>query len=74
MGNDNNWDNATWEGNRKQQLRESLKLSYQQRFEALETMSETSDWLANGKKLDRGATRRSGLTSKDGGNAKDPRE
>ncbi len=41
------WDNATWEGSRKAQLRQSLKLSPKERFEALETLAETSDWLIN---------------------------
>jgi len=44
-----NWDNATWKGSRMSQLRVSLRLSYQQRFEALEDFSNTSDWLANAK-------------------------
>ena len=29
------WDNASWEGNRRAQLRASLKLTPRQRFEAL---------------------------------------
>ncbi len=47
---DKNWEYATWEGSRKAQLRASLKLSYAERFRALEELSETSDWLANAKK------------------------
>lgn len=44
------WDNATWEGNRKAQLRAPLKLSAKERFEALEELAETSDWLTNAVK------------------------
>ncbi|MEN8205523.1 MAG: hypothetical protein ABFS24_05870 [Pseudomonadota bacterium] len=49
MTNDKNqdWDNATWEGSRKAQLKQSLKLSPKERFEALETLAETSNWLVN---------------------------
>jgi len=43
------WENATWEGSRKSQLKAALKLSYAERFRALEEMSETSAWLANAK-------------------------
>lgn len=35
-----NWDTATWEGNRKTQLRASLKLSAKERFEALEELAD----------------------------------
>lgn len=47
MGDDDSpsWQNATWEGNRRAQLRASLKLSPRQRFEALEELAETSEWL-----------------------------
>ena len=44
------WDNATWEGSRKAQLRKSLKLSPKERFKALETFAETSNWLASATK------------------------
>ena len=47
------WDNATWEGSRKSQLKMALKLSYQERFRALEEMHETSQWLASAKRLKR---------------------
>ena len=48
MSNDDSrdWENATWKGNRKAQLRASLKLTPRQRFEALEELAETSEWLA----------------------------
>lgn len=40
-----NWDNATWEGARRAQLRRSLQLTPRQRFEALEAMAATGHWL-----------------------------
>lgn len=43
------WNNATWEGSRKSQLKAALRLSYKERFQALEDMSNTSEWLANAK-------------------------
>jgi len=43
------WKNATWEGSRKCQLKSAQKLSYKERFRALEGMFETSEWLANAK-------------------------
>lgn len=46
MSREQQWDNATWKGNRRAQLRASLKLTPKQRFEALEEMAETSSWLA----------------------------
>lgn len=49
VDNPPHWDNATWEGSRKAQLRRSLALTPRQRFEALETMSKTCSWLSNGK-------------------------
>jgi len=45
-----NWENATWAGSRRAQLRASLKLTHKQRFEAIQEMQETSDWLASTKK------------------------
>ncbi|MEE9493215.1 MAG: hypothetical protein V3W04_07550 [Gammaproteobacteria bacterium] len=47
-----NWDNATWEGSRKMQLQRSLKLSPEERFNALETLAKTSDWLFNASRKD----------------------
>lgn len=44
------WNSTTWEGNRRAQLRASLKLTPKQRFEALEEMAETSRWLAGAGK------------------------
>ena len=44
---DKSWDNATWEGSRKAQLRASLKLTPKQRFEALEELAETAYWFTN---------------------------
>ncbi len=45
-----NWDSASWEGSRIAQLKNSLKLTPQQRFEALEDFSQVSDWLARSGK------------------------
>lgn len=44
------WDNATWEGNRKAQLRASLKLNAKERFEALEELADASNWLTDAAK------------------------
>ena len=46
-----NWENATWEGSRKAQLENSLKLTPKQRFEALEDLTELSNWLTDSKKF-----------------------
>ena len=45
------WRNASWEGCRIAQLKRSLKLSPKQRFEALQSIAETSEWLANASKI-----------------------
>jgi len=45
------WDTATWEGNRKTQLRASLKLSAKERFEALEELADASNWLTDTAKI-----------------------
>ena len=51
MKNDKqNWHNASWEGSRIAQLKNSLKLTPKQRFEALEDFSQVSDWLAGSRK------------------------
>lgn len=36
------WDTATWEGSRRAQLRQSLRLSVRERLQALESLAETS--------------------------------
>ena len=41
------WENATWQGSRKFQLKKKQQLSYRERFLALEDMAKTSLWLAN---------------------------
>jgi hypothetical protein len=43
------WENATWEGCRKTQLKLSSQKTYAERFRALEDFSETSQWLASAK-------------------------
>lgn len=45
-----NWNNASWEGSRIAQLKNSLKLTPKQRFEALEDFSQVSSWLASSRK------------------------
>jgi len=49
------WKYATWEGSRKMQLENSLRLTPKQRFEALEDFAQVSDWLANGKVVKKGS-------------------
>ena len=46
--NDNSikWENATWDGSRIAQLKNSLKLTPKQRFEALEDFSVVNDWFS----------------------------
>lgn len=41
------WENATWNGSRIAQLRNSLKLTPKQRFEALDDFIEVNDWLSS---------------------------
>lgn len=48
---DKNWENATWEGSRRAMLRVSLKLSARERFEALEELAQSSDWLARAHRV-----------------------
>lgn len=43
------WENATWEGSRRALLHASLKLTARERFEALEYLAQTSDWLASAR-------------------------
>lgn len=45
------WENATWEGSRRAQLRASLKLTHKERFEAMQDLQDTSQWLASAKKM-----------------------
>jgi hypothetical protein len=51
--NEASWENATWEGSRLLLLKNSLKLTPQQRFEALEDLSETTNWLSTAQKVSR---------------------
>ena len=44
--NDPAWEAATWEGNRRAQLRRALRRTVRERLEALEALSETSARLA----------------------------
>lgn len=46
---DSDWENASWEGSRRALLRASLKLSAKERFEALEYLARTSDWLVSAR-------------------------
>ncbi len=41
-----NWKYGTWDGCRILMLKQSLKLTPKERFEALEEMAKTSDWLS----------------------------
>ena len=41
------WANASWEGCRRAMIRKSLKLTVQERLQALEDLAETSHKLAN---------------------------
>ena len=43
------WDKTTWEGSRREQLRQSLKLSIRERIAAIENMQEVSDALATAR-------------------------
>jgi hypothetical protein len=43
------WENATWEGRRKTQLKLSSQKTYAERFRELEDSSATSQWLASAK-------------------------
>lgn len=43
----NKWANATWDGSRIAQLKNSLKLTQNQRFEALEDFSDVNDWFSH---------------------------
>ncbi len=47
--NRHDWDKTTWEGSRREQLRQSLKLSSRERIEAIEHMQEVSDALATAR-------------------------
>ncbi|WP_198263495.1 hypothetical protein [sulfur-oxidizing endosymbiont of Gigantopelta aegis] len=51
--NDNSikWENATWDGSRIAQLKNSLKLTPKQRFEALEDFSVVNDWFSHSLKI-----------------------
>ena len=40
------WKYGTWDGCRILMLKQSLKLTPKERFEALEEMTKTSDWLS----------------------------
>lgn len=48
-----NWDNGTWEGNRRAQLRRSLKLTVRQRLEALEALNQTNNHMRHLRKTGR---------------------
>lgn len=60
---DKDWSTATWEGSRRAQLRRSLKLTPMQRLEALEDLTEVSQWLSDAGKRHRDTA------SEDDGNA-----
>ena len=47
--NRHDWDKTTWEGSRREQLRQSLKLSIRERIAAIEDMQEVSDVLATAR-------------------------
>jgi len=48
----NQWASATWDGSRIAQLKNSLKLTPNQRFEALEDFSKVNDWFSHSLKID----------------------
>lgn len=50
---DKDWLTATWEGSRRAQLRRSLKLTPMQRLQALEDLTEVSQWLSDAGKRHR---------------------
>lgn len=63
-----NWSNATWEGGRRSSsgmhlIRDALKLSYAQRFQAIEEISETSVWLAQARPFRKADTTRAAENS-----------
>ena len=41
-----NWEYATWEGNRRQQHREFLALSFREKLAILEQLDEVTQWFA----------------------------
>ena len=47
----NQWENATWDGSRIAQLKNSLKLTPKQRFEALDDFFEVNDWFSHSLKI-----------------------
>lgn len=46
MSSSPDWNNATWEGSRRAQIRRNLRLTVRERLEALEALTETSNRLA----------------------------
>ena len=44
---DASWENATWDGSRRAQLRAALKLSVRERLETLDELAELSERLAS---------------------------
>ena len=44
---DASWENATWEGSRRAQLRAALKLSVRERLETLAELAELAERLAS---------------------------
>ena len=51
------WEQTTWEGNRRAQLRDALSLTLRERLQAVEDMAEVAERFrqmrARGKKLER---------------------
>ena len=51
------WEQTTWEGNRRAQLRDALSLTLRERLQAVEDMAEVAERFrqmrAHGKKLER---------------------
>ena len=46
MSDEADWECATWEGNRRQQHREFLALSFQEKLVILDQPSEVTQWFA----------------------------
>ncbi len=46
MSDQRSWESGTWEGARRARIREALRLSVRERLQALDSLAETSERLA----------------------------
>ncbi len=46
MSDQRSWESGTWEGARRAGIREALRLSVRERLQALDSLAETSERLA----------------------------